>query len=264
MRTHRLRGIAALCILALVILPAGGCRDDSADGDNLRHVLVFTATAGFRHASIADGVTAIQDLGNAHGFRVTSTEAPARFTDTNLAAYDAVVWLSTSGDVLAPGQQAAFERYIRGGGGYVGVHAAADTEYDWPWYGDLLGGGAWFASHPAIQPAALTVATADHAATAHLPPRLLVTDEWYNFRTDPSPEVTVLLSLDETSYDPGPDAMGSTHPLAWCHAYDGGRAFYTGLGHRPELYAWAPFRLHLLGGLRWAAGVGGTGTCAGE
>jgi type 1 glutamine amidotransferase len=225
----------------------------------LEDVLVFSRTMVFRHPSIGPGIEAIRRLGTENGFAVEATEDPSIFSDAGLAPFDVVVFLSTTGDVLDETQQAAFERFIRAGGGWVGVHAAADTEYDWAWYGQLLGGGAFFKSHPVGTPLAqLDVEQAAHDATSHLAARFAMTDEWYNFRANPRPAVNVLLRLDESSYAPGPDAMGSDHPIAWYHEFDGGRAWYTGIGHRPELYAAGgdpAFLEHLLGGIRWAAGV---------
>lgn len=216
-------------------------------------VLVFSKTAGFRHDSIPAGIAAIRQLGAEHGFTVDATEDAAAFTDENLARYQAVVWLSTTGDVLNAEQQAAFERYIRAGGGYAGVHAASDTEYDWPWYGDLV--GAYFASHPANQQASIKVEDPAHPSTASLPDRWSRYDEWYNFRENPRASVHVLASLDETSYSPGAGAMGHDHPVAWCQDYDGGRAWYTAGGHTPESYSEPEFLAHLLGGIQTAAGV---------
>ncbi|GLY93850.1 ThuA domain-containing protein [Actinoplanes sp. NBRC 103695] len=216
-------------------------------------VLVFSKTAAFRHDSIPAGIAAIRQLGTDNGFTVDATEDGAAFTDANLAKYRAVVWLSTTGDVLDPGQQAAFERYIRAGGGYAGIHAASDTEYSWPWYGELV--GAYFASHPANQQATVKVEDHAHPSTADLPERWSRFDEWYNFQTNPRGDVHVLASLDETSYTPGAGAMGADHPTAWCRDYDGGRTWYTGGGHTNESYADPQFLAHLLGGIRTAAGV---------
>ncbi|MBO4204719.1 ThuA domain-containing protein [Micromonospora echinofusca] len=216
-------------------------------------VLVFSKTAGFRHSSIPAGIAAIRQLGTAHNFTVDATEDAATFTDENLARYQAVIWLSTTGDVLDGTQQAAFERYIKAGGGYVGIHAASDTEYSWPWYGKLV--GSYFASHPANQQATVKVEDHDHPATEHLPERWSRYDEWYNFQTNPRGSVHVLASLDETSYAPGAGAMGADHPTSWCQDYDGGRAWYTGGGHTDESYAEPQFLAHLLGGIRTAAGV---------
>ncbi|MET0411266.1 MAG: ThuA domain-containing protein [Polyangiaceae bacterium] len=221
----------------------------------LSNVLVFSRTTGFRHDSIPAGISAIQSLGQANGFSVQQTEDAAQFNDQALAAFQVVVFMSTTADVLDAGQQAAFERYIAAGNGWVGVHSAADTEYDWPWYGGLLGGDAWFLIHPAIQTAELQVEQAEHPSTAHLPASFMLQDEWYNYRSNPRPEVNVLLRLNEASYQVGEGAMGADHPIAWYHEYAGGRAWYTGLGHRIELYSDPQFVEHLLGGIRWASGA---------
>jgi len=242
--------------------PPGGAEPAGPEGTapaatppTLSRVLVFSRTVGYRHDSIGAGVEAIRQMGTANGFAVEASEDPSLFTDAGLAAFDVVVWLSTTADVLDDEQQAAFERYIQSGGGWVGVHAAADTEYTWPWYGQLLGGNAWFLIHPVIQTVQLDVEEPDHASTAHLPARFSLQDEWYNYKVNPRPAVNVLLRLDESSYQVGEGAMGSDHPIAWYHEFDGGRAWYTGLGHRIELYTDPVFTQHLLGGIRWAAGV---------
>ncbi|MEU7923767.1 ThuA domain-containing protein [Micromonospora sp. NPDC049107] len=214
-------------------------------------VLVFSKTAGFRHGSITPGITAIQQLGAANGFTVEATEDAGQFTDANLARFAAVIWLSTTGDVLNATQQAAFERYITAGGGYVGVHSASDTEYDWPWYGGLV--GAYFASHPAEQTATVTVADQVHPSTKGLPQRWSRFDELYNYRANPRGTVHVLATLDESTYTGG--SMGYDHPISWCQNYSGGRAWYTGLGHTDASYTDAAFRQHLLGGIQTAAGA---------
>lgn len=239
--------------------------ESPSEPSSLDNVLVFTRTTGYRHDAIGPGVQALSALGAANGFAVQQTEDPAVFSDEGLAAYDVVVFLSTTGDVLDDAQQAAFERYMRAGGGWVGVHSASDTEYDWAWYGQLIGGGAYFRSHPVIQVATLNVETAEHPSTAHLPASFSLQDEWYNFQANPRSAVTVLLTLDEASYAAGDGAMGEDHPIAWYHELEGGRAWYTAIGHRAELYqgggnaeqqqAFEWFSAHLLGGIRWAAGV---------
>ncbi|WP_436535598.1 ThuA domain-containing protein [Actinoplanes sp. HUAS TT8] len=230
-------------VLATAFLPAPALAADPA-----YDVLVFSKTAGFRHDSIAAGVQAVREIGAANNFTVTATEDATTFN--NLSAYEAVVFLNTTGDVLDAGQQASFESYIRAGGGYVGVHAAADTEYDWPFYGELV--GAWFASHPAIQQANVKVEDRAQAATAHLPQTWPRTDEWYNYRTNVRDTAHVLATLDESSYSGG--GMGADHPHAWCKTLSSGRSFYTGGGHTIESYADPAFRAHLLGGIRYAAG----------
>ncbi|MDR8411855.1 ThuA domain-containing protein [Nonomuraea sp. 3-1Str] len=211
-------------------------------------VLVFSKTAGFRHDSIPGGIQAIRDLGAANDFAVDATEDANAFSTANLAQYKAVVFLSTTGDVLNDTQQAAFQTYVDGGGGYVGVHSAADTEYGWPYYGQLM--GAWFNNHPAIQQATVRNEDRAHAATAHLGATWSRTDEWYNYRTNPRSGVRVLQSLDESSYSGG--GMGD-HPITWCHPQSSGRSFYTGLGHTQESYADPNFRALLLGGIRYVA-----------
>lgn len=222
-----------------------------------RAVLVFSRTTGFRHDSIPVGIAALERLAAAEGFTVVATEDPAQFSAANLAGYAAVVWLSTTGDVLDREQQAAFEQYVRGGGGFVGIHSAADTEYDWPWYGGLV--GAYFASHPQVQPATVRIVDPTHPSTAGLPATWTRTDEWYDFRTNPRSVVHVLATVDESTYEGG--AMGSDHPIAWCHEYDGGRSWYTALGHTADTYAEENFLRHLAGGLRYAArGEGECGT----
>ena len=216
-------------------------------------VLVFSRTAAFRHDSIAAGISAIQQLGSTNNFTVTATEDPAQFTDVNLAQYEAVVFLLTTGDVLNNTQQGAFERYIAAGHGYVGIHSASDTEYSWPWYGGLV--GAYFSSHPAIQQATVKVADRVFPGMAGLPQRWVRTDEWYSFQTNPRGNVHVLASLDETTYSPGASSMGFDHPISWTQQYGGGRSFYTGMGHTQASYSETNFKNHILGGIMYAAGA---------
>ncbi len=217
--------------------------------DTPPRILVFSKTAAFRHTSIPTGMAALRQICRENGMLMDTTENADDFTAKNLCRYAAVVFLSTTGDVLNPTQEAEFERYIQAGGGFVGIHAAADTEYGWSWYGGLV--GAYFVNHPAIQDARLFVEDHDHPATRHLGASWQRHDEWYNFR-DVNPQVHVLLKIDETSYQGG--AMGANHPMSWCHEYDGGRAFYTALGHTEASYAEPEFRQHLLGGITYAIG----------
>ncbi|WP_020521519.1 ThuA domain-containing protein [Catelliglobosispora koreensis] len=240
-----LRRVLACVVLASAFLLAPAPAQAAAFS-----VLVFSKTAGFRHDSIPAGIAAIQALGTANNFTVVATEDAAQFNDANLANYATVVWLSTTGDVLDATQQAAFERYIRAGGGYVGIHAAADTEYGWAWYGNLA--GAYFSSHPAVQSATVKVEDPAHASTSGLPAKWTRTDEWYNFQANPRPRVHVLASLDEKTYSPG-TPMGFDHPISWCQEFDGGKSWYTGLGHANETFNDTAFRNHLLGGINTTA-----------
>jgi cytochrome c len=242
---------AALLLGAGTLLSAPIAQAGCKEQDAAFTVLVFSKTAAFRHLSIAPGIAAIRALGEQHGFRVDAGETAGAFTDANLARYRVVVFLNTTGDVLDADQQAAFERFIRRGGGFAGIHSATDTEYEWPWYGRLV--GTYFRNHPAIQSAVLRVIDATHPSTRHLPAQWTRTDEWYNFRFDPSAQVHVLLEIDEETYGGG--SMGARHPMAWYHEYDGGRAWYTALGHTNQTYEEPLFLQHLLGGLRWVAGV---------
>jgi type 1 glutamine amidotransferase len=245
--------VAAMLVLAVISLPdqrPSIVRAQETGQAGFR-ILVFTRTMGFRHDSIPDGVDAVVRLGAEHGFGVDSTDDPAVFTEANLAGYQAVVFLLTTGDVLEPTHETAFERYIGSGGGYVGVHSASDTEYGWPFYGGLV--GAYFASHPEIQPALISIEDGSQASTAGLPAGWLRTDEWYNFRSNPrdTPGVRVVATLDESTYTGG--TMGD-HPITWMHEYAGGRAWYTAAGHTRESYAEPLFQVHLLGGILYAAG----------
>lgn len=221
---------------------------------NPPRVLVFSKTKGWKHTSIPFGIAAIQKLGRENNFLVDTTKNADYFNDDSLKHYAAVVFMSTTGNVLNQTQQAAFERYIQAGGGYMGVHAAADTEYDWPWYNKLVGG--YFASHPSnsnVRKATVDVLDKKHISTAHLPDHWERTDEWYNYRSFYS-DLNVLANLDENTYDGG--INGSNHPIAWYHEFDGGRAFYTGGGHTDESFSEPLFVQHLLGGLKWTMGDG--------
>jgi type 1 glutamine amidotransferase len=209
---------------------------------------VFTRTDGFRHESIAEGLEAIGELGRRNGFSVAETDDLG-----SLDGVEVLVFLHTTRDVLDARQEAAVERFVRGGGGWVGIHAAADTEYDWPFMGELLA-GARFRSHPPVQEADVEVEDRSHPSTRHLGMRWTRTDEWYAFRRNPRPRARILLRLDESSYDAGESTMGGEHPIAWCRDVGRGRAWYTGLGHTRESYAEPDFRRHLLGGILSAAG----------
>jgi cytochrome c len=216
---------------------------------NKIRVLVFSKTTGFRHSSIPNGKAAIQKLGLENNFEVDTTEDASYFTEENLKKYAAIVFLNTTGDVLNNQQEIAMERFIQAGGGFVGIHSATDTEYDWIWYANMI--GAQFASHPAIQPAKIQVVDRTNIATQHLPEVWNRTDEWYNFKRL-NKEVKVLLKIDEKSYQGG--TLGDEHPMAWYHDYDGGRAFYTELGHVEESYSDSLYLKHILGGIKYAIG----------
>jgi type 1 glutamine amidotransferase len=230
--------------------------DSSVDGADAAlpakplRILVYSRTVTFRHDTIESGRDAIAEIARRHDGTLESTEDPLQLAAA-LARVDVVVFLMTTGDVLEDAQQTQLEAFVRNGGGFVGVHSAADTEYDWPFYETL--NGAWFADHPAIQPATLVRESADHPAVSFLPATWQRTDEWYNFRTNPRGKVQVLLRLDETSYSGG--TMGGDHPIVWAHTIDRGRALYTALGHTQESWREPLFLQHIEAALLWAADV---------
>jgi type 1 glutamine amidotransferase len=265
----RFRKGAALALLVALMTCAFGV--GTARAAALEKVLVFSKTAAFRHDSIPQGIAAIQTLGAQNGFTVDATEDATKFTDANLAQYDVVVWLSTTGDVLNDTQQGAFERYMKAGGGYAGVHAAADTEYTWPWYGQML--GAYFRNHPNGTPTAtVKIEDADEPSTTGIPASWTRADEWYNFQKPNNPVVGgnqagipdysprtsgvhVLATVDESTYDEVDDSdAADDHPVSWCSNFDGGRVWYTALGHTQASYSEPDFLKSLLGGLKTAAG----------
>ncbi|NRA76011.1 MAG: ThuA domain-containing protein [Planctomycetes bacterium] len=216
-------------------------------------ILVYSRTTGFRHGSIGVGKKTLAKLGKKHGFEVEITEDPTVFTEEKLRAHDVVVFLNTTQDVLDAKQESAFEGWIRSGGGYVGIHSASDTEYDWTFYGHLM--GAYFSGHPRVQQATIEVKNREHPATAHLPEKWVRTDEWYNFKKFPQ-HVDVLAYLDTDSYQGS--SMKGKHPAAWCHQVDLGRAFYTVGGHTNESFSEPDFIQHLYGAIWWAAGNDGS------
>ncbi len=234
-----------LVLFALVISSCGNKREGKP------RVLVFSKTMGYEHASIPVGVAAIQKLGAENGFEVDTTKNAELFNEENLNQYGAIVFLNTTMNVLGHKQEAAFERYIQAGGGFVGVHAATDTEYDWGWYTKLV--GAQFLSHPSGTPEAdFVIKDKNFIATEFFTDSVWRrNDELYNYKNI-NPDVNVLVTLDESTYKGG--ANGNFHPISWYHEYDGGRSFYTGAGHTDESYTEDGFLKHLLGGIQYAIG----------
>jgi uncharacterized protein len=210
-------------------------------------VLVFYKTNGYHHSCIPAGIAAIKRFGKENGFSVDATEDSLSFTDNNLKHYATLIFLCPTGKVFGPDQEAALKNYIEQGGGWVGIHSATDCEYNWPWYNQLA--GAYFKSHPAQQEAKLIITNKNHPATTGMPDTWIRKDEWYNFK-DLNPDITVLIKIDETSYKGGEN--GANHPMAWFHQFDGGRAFYTEMGHTEESWSDPVYLKHLLGGIEWA------------
>ena len=235
----------SLIVLGTIILGMSTLQANAAPKPETGHgfkALVFSKTAGFRHSSIEAGIVAIQSLAVSHFFDVDATEDASVFNDIDLAQYDLVIFLNTTGDVLNQEQQEAFERFIRSGKGYVGIHSATDTEYSWPFYGELV--GAYFESHaPGTASATVLVSDSDHPSSSSLPERWVRTDEWYSFQANPRGDVHVLATLDEQTYSGG--TMGADHPIAWCHNYEGGRSWYTAGGHTASAYSEPDFVDHI-------------------
>ena len=243
-----MKRIVALLSIVVIAMIFNGCASDSGP-----KVLLFTKTKGYHHESIPAGTAAIQKIGKENGFAVDTTSDASVFNDDDLKKYRAVVFLSTTGNILNADEQVALQRYIEAGGGFMGIHAAADAEYNWGWYNKLV--GAYFKSHPSdpnVRKATVVVKDTTHIAMKGLPEKWERTDEWYNYKNI-SADLNVLATLDEDSYEGGEN--GRNHPIAWYHEYDGGRAFYTGGGHTTESYSEPLFLQHLAGGIKYAMGA---------
>ncbi|MCG8308556.1 MAG: ThuA domain-containing protein [Cytophagales bacterium] len=251
----------AIVLIFTMTISVGLAQKKNDDVEKI-NVLVFTKTEGFRHQSISNGVKCMWELGLKHHWNVTATEDASLFNNEFLSGYDVVVWLNTTQDVLNEEQQEAFIKFYRGGKGYVGIHAAADTEYDWEWYGKMMG-GAWFKGHPPTQEATLVIEDTNHPSMKVFEEkdieRWTVIDEWYAHKANPRPHVNVLMSLDESTVknvgkNKDRNLMGGDHPMAWYNEFDGGRSFYTNRGHTPESFDDPELRAHFVGGIEWAAG----------
>ena len=238
-----LKALAIFCFLGLMLSACSNKRSSTPK------VLVFSKTGGYHHESIPKGIKAIQDLGAKNGFEVDTTTDETKFNEDNLKKYASLIFLSSTGELLSGSQEIALERYMQAGGGFVGIHAAADAEYDWNWYTQMV--GASFLSHPDQQVATLVINDKTHPSTDSLPATWSRKDEWYNFRNI-NKDIKVLISIDEKSYEGGKN--GDNHPMAWYHAFDGGRVFYTELGHTDESYSDPLYLKHILGGIQYAIG----------
>ncbi|KQC02632.1 ThuA domain-containing protein [Pedobacter sp. Hv1] len=233
-------------VLVLIIAIFFGFKTDQPT--KKQTVLVFSLTKGYRHASIKDGIAAIKKMGLTNGFEVDTSENINSFTTENLKKYKALIFLNPTGsNVFNDEQKQALKQYINNGGGYVGIHAASDFNYEWEWYGKMVGG--YFESHPEVQQAKLNIIDPKHKIVKGLPQPWLHKDEWYNFKSF-NTAVKVLIKVDETSYKGG--NMKNDHPISWYHEFEGGRVFYTALGHTKECYTDPLFLSHVWAGLKWA------------
>lgn len=232
-------------------------------------VLLITETAGWHHESISNGIVAIHELAATHNFMVSRQQNAQEITEERLQEFDAVIFLNTSHDIFNNEEQIAFQKFIQSGKGYVGIHAASDTEYGWPWYTKLV--GRMFHIHPEQQTAKLKIIDHNFPGLEHFPSTLLFTDEWYEFGEEMVDDLHYLIELDEKSFDPNVtwkdrdvDAngkmmdrvgkgMGDFHPISWYHEFDGGRSFFTAMGHKEKVYENPWFLSHLYGGIYYAA-----------
>ncbi len=236
-------------MLMFLLLFSSAFTSDLQAQKHSKKILIFYKTAAYKHASIPAGIAAISKLGQEFKFQTDTSSDSNLFTPENLKSYDAVVFLSTSGDMLNSLQQSAFENYIHAGGGYMGIHGASAGGYNWPWYGKLV--GAIFNGHPVQQFATFKVIDRKNRASRHLPASWNIKEELYNFKSI-SADIRVLITVDESTYTGGTN--GSYHPMAWYREFEGGRSFYTALGHADEKYTNPLFLRHILEGIRYAMG----------
>jgi type 1 glutamine amidotransferase len=240
-------------ILLLLAFMSGiwvSCAKKSGNGtmeDEGLEVLVFSKTGAFRHESIGPGSVSFKEYFEKKGIHATQSEDASLFTDTGLKQYDVILFFLTTGNILDSMQEAALMKFVGSGKGFVGIHSAADTEYDFPWFGELV--GARFASHPDIQEAVFVKMDTSHLSVKHLPERWTRVDEIYNYVEVPS-NVKVVLGVDEATYSGG--THGANHPVSWYREYYGGRSFFTAMGHTVETYQDTLFLEHILQGVRWA------------
>jgi type 1 glutamine amidotransferase len=243
--------------IVFVIVFAAAFLDANAQTKQFKALLV-TTTKGWHHESVHYGVIALKELAVRNYFDVVLLENPNGFTDNYLEQFQVIIFLNTTGDVLDSAQQKVMERFIQSGKGYVGIHSASDTEYDWDWYTKLV--GRMFHIHPVIQTAKLNILDPGFSGLQGFANNKLWTDEWYEFGPEKISGLNYILAVDETSYNAKVQwgekkgaGMGKLHPIAWYHNYDGGRSFYTALGHLPAVYSDAAFLNHLYAGILWAA-----------
>jgi len=219
--------------------------------------LLVTITNGWRHESVHAGVLAIQQLGVRNFFDVVYFDDPHSFTDKFLEQFQLIIFLNTTGDIFDSTQKKVMERFIQSGKGFVGIHSASDTEYGWEWYTKLV--GRMFYIHPPVQTAKLKVVDNKFPGLDGFNDRLW-TDEEYQFGPEKIQGLNYILAVDEKTYNPKvdwgakkSDGMGEFHPLSWYHNYDGGRSFYTALGHIPANFSDPAFLNHIYAGILWAA-----------
>lgn len=242
-----------IALMLLIIFTTGGLHAQLKN----KQLLVFTKNGkGYVHDNIASSITAIQKLGKDFSFNVDTTTNSALFTDDNLKKYDAIIFSNSNNDVFdTEDQKVALMRYIQAGGSFMGIHSAVGTERNWKWFKLMI--GATFLRHPPLQPFPVYVLDHTHPATKNLPAKWETKDECYYFK-EFNPAIKVLLVKDITgikeaanSTNTKPDVFGNRYPAAWCHEFDGGKIWYTSLGHAKEDYSDPVYLSHLIEGLKW-------------
>jgi len=242
--------------LMVLIISTFNCtsQNDMPEFEQPLKILVFSKTDGYRHTSISAGIKMLFDQNKQQNWVVTATEDPAVFTDSFLAGFDVAVFLNPSGNAIHDEGQVAFEKFMKSGKGFVGIHAAADHEYDWPFYGELV--GAYFKTHPPAQQGTVIFESYDHPAMEPFKGMESYTtfDEWYTYRENPRNNANVLAVLDENSikeYKNDDWRMGD-HPLIWWNDKDGIRSFYTVFGHTAEAFQDEKVIVHIKNAINWA------------
>ncbi|MFD4944474.1 ThuA domain-containing protein [Streptomyces sp. NPDC058409] len=247
--------LVSALLLALTALPATAATTGKAPAFR---ALLFTRAVGYVHASIPAGIQMFKEEAAANNFELVETADPAVFDDTLLKDFDVIVMLQNSGMVWdTDAQREAMQTYVRNGGGVVAVHNTLDMgiEDTFPWWDEAINGGVHMPAHsPGVLQGTAKVADRVHPSTAGLPERWERPEEWYNFDKNPRGDVHVLVTADETTYNPGGSAMGADHPISWCRNTEGGRVWATAMGHDTASYSEAAFRTHVIGGVKWAAG----------
>jgi type 1 glutamine amidotransferase len=230
-------------LMVFLLLPLKSCKMETTK------ILIFNKANGFVHKSIEAGTEAIISLQETYPFTITTSNDSLVFRDSILTNYDVILFMSTSGVIFDDEGRVAFQKFIRDGGGFVGVHGASTTEYDWAWFGKMIGNH--FDDHPKIQKAKLQILKNDEPSTKHLQSIWDWEDEWYNWRNEFDPNVEVLITVDEKTYEGG--KHGDFHPISWRQEFEGGRSWYTAIGHEIESYNDANFMQHIAGGIIWVS-----------
>lgn len=243
-----------ILLLSFFMINTSGNAQKNQEFENPINILVFSKTSGFRHASISSGLKMLSDNSEKQNWVITATEDPSLLRDDFLARFDVAVFLNPTGDAICDDGQAAFEKFMKSGKGFVGIHAAADFEYEWEFYGNLVNG--YFLTHPPAQKATVIFENFDHPAMKPFEGMKTYTtfDEWYSFKENPRASANVLARLDESTIKTKDDKwkMGD-HPLIWWNDKDGIRSFYTVFGHTHEAFQDELIIEHIKNAINWSA-----------